>query len=382
MTFILENEMIKFTTPYIPGEAKNLIADVLESGHVHGDGKYTKLCQKFFEERYDVPKTLLTSSCTDALEMCAILLNLRPGDEIIIPDYTFVSTVNPFVLQGAKPVFVDSSANHPNICLDGIEAAITERTKAIVVVHYGGVALDMKRLLQIAGDIPVIEDAAHSIDSTYMGKQLGTFGALGTFSFHDTKNISCGEGGLLLINDEKYIERAEVIREKGTNRSSFIRGEVDKYGWVDVGSSFLPSELQAALLYSQLQCLSRIQKQRIDLWLTYDEALRALPNIENFFSLINIPDYSSNNAHVYYLVCSDGNIRNELLSYLKRFNIQASFHYQSLRSSKFGNQWCEGKSFENSIRFTNNLIRLPLHNNLEIQDILMVVEKINDFCFS
>lgn len=382
MTFILENEMIKFTTPYIPGEAKNFIADVLESGHIHGDGKYTKLCQKFFEQRYDIPKTLLTSSCTDALEMCAILLNLRAGDEIIVPSYTFVSTVNPFVLQGAKPVFVDSSPDHPNICLDGIQAAITERTKAIVVVHYGGVALDMERLLQIAGDIPVIEDAAHSIESTYKGKQLGTFGALGTFSFHDTKNISSGEGGLLLINDERYIERAEVIREKGTNRSSFIKGEVDKYGWVDVGSSFLPSELQAALLYSQLQCLNRIQKHRIELWETYDEALRALPNIGNFFSLIDIPDFCSNNAHVYYLVCSNENIRNNLLSHLKCNNIQATFHYQSLHASKFGRQWCNGGSFENSIKYTNNLLRLPLHNNLKTHEISIVVEKINEFCFS
>ena len=314
--------------------------------------------------------------------MCALLLNLQPGDEVIVPDYTFVSTVNPFVLQGAKPVFVDSSVNHPNICLDGIEAAITERTKAIVVVHYGGVALDMKRLLKIAGDIPVIEDAAHSVESTYKGKQLGTFGALGTFSFHDTKNISCGEGGLLLINDEKYIKKAEVIREKGTNRSSFIKGEVDKYGWVDIGSSFLPSELQAALLYSQLRYLDQIQKQRVELWVTYDEALRALPNIGNFFSLINIPDYSSNNAHVYFLICSAGNIRNDLLSHLKRCNIQATFHYQSLQASKFGNQWFDGKALKNSTKFSNTLLRLPLHNNLEINDILMVVEKINEFCSS
>ena len=379
MAFIQENKMIQFTTPYIPGEAKNFIADVLDSGHVHGDGKYTKLCQKFFDERYDIPKTLLTSSCTDALEMCAILLDLRPGDEIIVPDYTFVSTVNPFVLQGAKPVFVDSSAEHPNICLDGIAAAITERTKAIVVVHYGGVGLDMKRLMQIAGDLPVIEDAAHSIESTYMGKQLGTFGALGTFSFHDTKNISCGEGGLLLVNDEKYIGRSEVIREKGTNRSSYIRGEVDKYGWVDCGSSFLPSELQAALLYSQLMNLNNIQNKRVEIWNTYYSLLnQKFPN-DKPFSLIDIPTYSVNNGHVFYLLCKNETDRNELLSYLKSHYIQATFHYQSLHASEFAKRYKPKSALLNSLKFTNNLIRLPLHFALETSDIVYIVDKIHEF---
>ncbi len=256
---------IPYNKPYLTGKEVNYIYDAVNSGKLSGNGKYTKLCQDFFCKKYGFKKSLLTNSCTDALEMASILLNLQLGDEVIVPSYTFVSTANAFVLRGAKIVFTDSYENHPNIDVSKLEALITEKTKAIVVVHYSGVACDMDKIMELANkyNIYVIEDAAQAIDSYYKDKALGSIGHLGTFSFHETKNIISGEGGMLVVNDDKFIERAEIIWEKGTNRAAFFRGEVDKYGWVDIGSSYLPSELTAAFLYAQLECINDIQKKTI-----------------------------------------------------------------------------------------------------------------------
>ena len=256
--------MIPFNKPHLSGNELDYIKDAVNSGKLSGNGKYTKKCQHFFEEKYGFKKTFLTTSCTDALEMCALLLDIKPGDEVIIPSYTFVSTALAFVRQGAKIIFADSEKNTPNLDVRKIEYLITDKTKVIVPVHYAGVAVDMDPLMDLASkyNLFVVEDAAQAIDSFYKGKPLGTIGHLSTFSFHETKNITAGEGGLLGINDERFVKRAEIIWEKGTNRTSFFRGEVDKYGWVDTGSSFLPSELNAAFLWGQLESLDKIQQRR------------------------------------------------------------------------------------------------------------------------
>ena len=296
-----------FNKPYLTGNEVLYIYQAVSSNKISGDGMFTKKCHDFFEKRYGFRKCLLTSSCTDALEMAAILLNLKPGDEVIMPSYTFVSTATAFVLRGADIIFCDSRKDHPGMDEDQIEQLITERTKAIVPVHYGGVACDMDKIMDLAAkyNLHVVEDAAQSIDSYYTGrdgikKPLGSIGHLAAFSFHETKNIMSGEGGMLVINDEKFMERAEIIREKGTNRSKFFRGELDKYGWVDIGSSFLPSDIIAAFLYAQLENLDDIQKKRILLWNTYWDVLS--PFAKGSFSLPYIPSYATNNAHMFYIV--------------------------------------------------------------------------------
>lgn len=371
--------MIKFSIPYIPETASLKMEEVLKSGHIQGNGKYTKACEKFFEKRYGAIKAIMTPSCTDALEMCAILLDIQPGDEVIVPDYTFVSTVNPFILQGGRPVFVDSSDEHPNICLDGVKKAISPRTKAIVVVHYGGVAIDMDRLLEIADGIPIVEDAAHSIDAHYKGRQLGTIGTFGTFSFHDTKNISCGEGGMLLVNKEGHIKRAEIIRDKGTNRSSFFRGEVNKYGWMDIGSSFLPSELQMALLDSQLECIDKIQANRLAVWENYQKYLNLAALKKVGITTNSHPEYASHNAHLYYILCKSVEQRDRLLKRFENKNIQAAFHYQALHKSKFGKSFCTDVNLTNSLKFSNQLVRLPLHEALTEADVEYIANILNAF---
>lgn len=357
--------MIPFNHPYLTGNEIVNIQKVLENRKISGDGEFTKKCQAMFERKLAMRKTLLTTSCTDALEMSAILLNIGPGDEVILPSYTFVSTANAFALRGATLVFADSQADQPNICPADIERLITPRTRAIVVVHYAGVACDMDRILALAAPrgIAIVEDAAQAIDAFHKGRQLGTIGDLSAFSFHETKNIQCGEGGLLVINKPEYDVRAEIIREKGTNRSSFFRGEVDKYGWVDIGSSFLPSDLLAAFLYAQLDSLEAIQAERRRVWSRY--AANLTQGLQgDWFTLPVIPDYASNNAHMFYLVCRNLDERSRLIAALKAAGIMAVFHYLSLHSSPYFAATHGTRALPNSDRYTDCLLRLPLFPEL------------------
>jgi len=359
--------MIPFNRPYITGHEVSHIKNVLYSRRLSGDGCYTKKCQKFFEDRYNFKKVLLTTSCTDALEMCALLIDIKLGDEVIIPSYTFVSTALAFIRQGATIVFADSKKDNPNIDEDSIEQLITPKTKAIVPVHYAGTACNMKKIMEIAKkyDLIVIEDAAQAIDSYYEGKPLGSIGHLATFSFHETKNISCGEGGLLIINDDRFINRAEIIWEKGTDRAKFFRGEIDKYGWVDIGSSFLPSEIVAAHLYAQLKYLDKIQNRRKYILQSYYEGLKDI-----------LPIHTSTNAHMAYSVCEN---RSKLIKYLKSKGIQATFHYSSLHKSKYYRNKYIGKVLSNADYFSDHLIRLPLYYDLNEEEINFVINTIKEY---
>ncbi|WCO02521.1 dTDP-4-amino-4,6-dideoxygalactose transaminase [Psychroserpens ponticola] len=372
--------MIPFNKPYLSGKESEYIQLAVDSGMISGNGNYTKKCQKFFEDNYNIKKALLTTSCTDALEMCALLLNIKEGDEVIMPSYTFVSTANAFVLRGAKIVFADSKLDHPNIDETKIEALITPKTKAIVVVHYAGCACEMDAIMQIANkhDVFVIEDAAQAIDSFYKGKALGSIGHLATFSFHETKNIISGEGGLLAINDEQFIERSEIIWEKGTNRSSFFRGEVDKYGWVDVGSSFLPSEIIAAFLWAQLENSKDIQAKRIKLWSQYEQEFKAIGNTLEV-DLPQIPKDSSNNAHIFYIICKTNDERTQLINFLKSKGIYAVFHYLSLHKSEYYNGKHDGRTLTMTEEFSNRLLRLPLFYELKSEDVTYIVKQISEF---
>jgi len=368
--------MIPFNKPYLTGNETSYIEDAVKSGKISGNGKYTKLCQSFFEDRYQIKKALLTTSCTDALEMAAILIDLKEGDEVIMPSYTFVSTANAFVLRGAKIIFADSLPNHPNLDTSKLEALITQKTKAIVPVHYAGVACDMDEIMQLATkyNLYVIEDAAQAIDNYYISKKgekkaLGSIGHLAAFSFHETKNIISGEGGLLAINDEKFSNRAEIIWEKGTNRSAFFRGEVDKYGWVDVGSSFLPSEIIAAFLWAQLENLDTIQARRKEIWNTYYNLLQSWAS-KNEIALPWLPEYATNNAHMFYLVCKDLNQRTALIEQLKTNNIMAVFHYISLHTSPFYNGKHDCRELANTDRFSDCLVRLPLFYELDEKKVI------------
>tara|TARA_R110001583_G_scaffold38005_2_gene123036 strand:+ start:2030 stop:3151 length:1122 start_codon:yes stop_codon:yes gene_type:complete len=372
--------MIPFNKPYFHGDELVYITNTVTAGKISGDGIYTKKCHDFFETHYGFKNVLLTTSCTDALEMTAILLDIQPGDEVIAPSYTFVSTVNAFALRGAKIIFADSYHDHPNIDPEQIKKLITPNTKAIVVVHYAGVACDMDAIMALATqyNIPVVEDAAQAIDGYYKGKPLGSIGTFGTFSFHETKNIIAGEGGLLAINDEKYIHRAEIIREKGTNRSSFFRGEVAKYGWVDIGSSFLPSDIIAAYLYAQLENIDVIQARRKAIWNRYYEQLDLV--LENTgVSLPKVTNNSTNNAHMFYLVCSNLEQRSELISHLKKNKVHSVFHYQSLHSSIFFQDKYLGNSLPNSDSFTDCLMRLPLFYELRDAEVDYICKVIKSF---
>ena len=368
--------MIPFNKPYLTGNETAYIEEAVKSGKISGNGKYTKLCQIFFEENYKIKKCLLTTSCTDALEMAAILIDIKEGDEVIMPSYTFVSTANAFVLRGAKIVFADSRKDHPNIDETKIESLITSKTKAIVPVHYAGVACEMNTIMDLAKkhNLFIIEDAAQAIDSYYTGKDgvkkaLGSIGHLSAFSFHETKNIISGEGGLLAINDEQFIERAEIIWEKGTNRSSFFRGEVDKYGWVDIGSSFLPSEIIAAFLWAQLENLKQIQNVRKLHWEKYNIELGEWAD-KNEIELPKIPSYATNNAHMFYLVCKDLEQRTKLLAYLKQNEILAVFHYISLHKSPFYLSRHNGGELPETDRYTDTLVRLPLFYELNVNRVI------------
>ncbi|MBX3257353.1 MAG: dTDP-4-amino-4,6-dideoxygalactose transaminase [Chitinophagaceae bacterium] len=371
--------MIPFNKPYLTGKEAHYLYQAVLSGKISGDGIFTKKCHQFFENRYDFKKVLLTTSCTDALEMAAILINIQPGDEIIAPSYTFVSTVNAFVLRGAKIVFVDSEATTPNIDVNLIENLITDRTKAIVPVHYAGVACDMDFIMDIAKrhNLFVIEDAAQAIESYHKNRPLGGIGHLAAFSFHETKNVIAGEGGLLAINDDRFLNRAEVIREKGTNRSQFFRGEVDKYGWVDVGSSFLPSDIIAAFLYAQLENIDIIQQKRKKIWRWYYDELITL---EKFgVRLPFIPDYATNNAHMFYLICNNIEERSRLIAKLKEQGILSVFHYLSLHKSPYYIDKHDGRRLPNADNYSDCLLRLPFYFELEDSDIQTITQLIKEF---
>lgn len=373
----MSTKSIPFNKPYFTGKETKYIQESVESGKISGNGLFTQKCQDFFNEKFGFKKSLLTTSCTDALEMCALLLNIQPGDEVIMPSYTFVSTALAFVRQGAVIRFVDSREDHPGVDESLIEPLINDKTKAIVVVHYAGVATDMDPLMELAErhNIFLIEDAAQAIDSYYKGRPLGSIGHLSCFSFHETKNIISGEGGLLAINDPQFADRAEILWEKGTNRSAFFRGEINKYGWVDTGSSFLPSDIIAAFLWAQLENLDDIQAKRKLIWKTYRQELQPLVEQGNFH-FGQIPEYSTNNAHMFYLICQDETQRQGIIQHLKAQNILSVFHYISLHSSPY----YQDKGFHEDLpmcdHYTNTLLRLPLYYELEVEDVKQICQHI------
>jgi dTDP-4-amino-4,6-dideoxygalactose transaminase len=371
---------IVFNKPHYPPGSMLAVYRAITAGTISGNGTYTKKCHTFFEERYGFKKALLTTSCTDALEMAGLLANLMPGDEVILPSFTFVSTANAFLLRGAKLVFADTLADIPNIDPSQIESLITPKTKAIVVVHYCGVACEMDRIMDIArkNNLLVIEDAAHALDSFYKGRPLGSIGHLGTFSFHETKNLFCGEGGLLAINNEQYIKRAEVIWEKGTNRAAFYRGEVDKYNWADIGSSFLPSDAIASFLYVQLQMLAKIQKKRVSHWQRYNQLLKPL-EAKGHIKLPVIPAYATVNGNMFYIMMPTPEERDRMLKHLRSNGIQAVFHYLPLHSSPYFRDKHDGRELPNTDRFAACIVRLPFFYGLKNRQIRYIVKKISDY---
>ncbi len=385
---------IPFNKPYLTGKEAHYMYQAVMAGKLSGNGEFTKRVQHYFEEHYGFRKCLLTTSCTDALEMAAILTNVGPGDEVIVPSYTFVSSALAFVRQGATIVFADSCNDNPNIDADKLESLITPRTKVIVPVHYAGVACDMDKIMEVANrhNIFVVEDAAQAVDSFYVPKNvqdsafsseavqrspkaLGSIGHLACFSFHETKNIIAGEGGMLVINDPQFIRRAEIIWEKGTNRAEFFRGEVNKYGWVDTGSSFLPSEVIAAFLWAQVEHIEQIQNKRKALWNAYYEGLKPLAD-KGYFSLPNVPAYATNNAHMFYLVCRNLEERTSLIAHLKNKGILSVFHYLSLHSSEFYTPKHDGRVLPNCDMFADCLVRLPMYYELMDEQVAEIVSEI------
>jgi dTDP-4-amino-4,6-dideoxygalactose transaminase len=372
--------MIPFNKPYFSGNEINYIKQAIDSGHISGNGEFTRKCHSFFKDRYGFKKCLLSTSCTDALEMASILLDVNKGDEIIIPSFTFVSTANPFVLRGAKIIFADSSPLNPNIDVEKIEGLITSRTKAIVPVHYAGIACDMDKIMAIAGkyNLFVVEDAAQCIESYYKNRPTGSIGHLAAFSFHETKNIVCGEGGMLVVNDERFIKRSEIIWEKGTNRAEFIRGEVDKYGWRDIGSSFLPSELIAAFLFAQLENIETIQAKRKSVWQLYYDGLKKL-EAQGIVKLPYIPEYATNNAHLFSILCQNQNIRNELLAFLKHHHINAVFHYLPLHKSDYYKETHGSRQLPCCDYYSECLIRLPIYCELSKEKVNEIIGCIYEY---
>jgi dTDP-4-amino-4,6-dideoxygalactose transaminase len=364
--------MIPFNKPPYTGNEEKYVLESIKSSKISGDGEFTKKCHKWFEEKLQCKKVLLTTSCTHALEMAAILLDIKEGDEVIMPSYTFVSTANAFVLRGAKIVFVDIRPDTMNIDETKIEQAITNKTKVIVPVHYAGVACEMDTIMDIASryNLFVVEDAAQGMMSSYKGKQLGTIGHLGAFSFHETKNYtSAGEGGLLIINDEQFIQRAEIIREKGTNRSLFFRGMVDKYSWVDIGSSYLMNDVSAAYLWGNLEKTDEINQNRLDSWKIYYDGLKELEK-KGFIELPIIPKNCVQNAHMFYIKVKNLDERTELIEYLKQNDIWAVFHYVPLHSSPAGLKFGRFDGYDNfTTKDSERLIRLPMYYGLNIEDI-------------
>ena len=354
----------------------------VESFKLSGNGAFTKRCQEFFQQNYGFRKCLLTTSGTDALEMAALLCNVRPGDQVIVPSYTFVSSALAFVRQGAEIVWADSLPDHPNIDASKLEQLITPKTKVIVPVHYAGMACDMDAIMEIANKhgILVVEDAAQAVDAYYKGKPLGSIGHIGCFSFHETKNVtSGGEGGLLVINDPAFERRAEILWEKGTNRAEFFRGMVNKYGWVDIGSSFLPAEINAAFLWAQLENLRAIQDRRIAIWNLYREGLQCLED-KGLAELPHFPEGATNNAHMFYMVCRSIQERTALIDYLKAHDIQAVFHYLSLHSSAYATAHNSvTPNLPNCDRFADCLVRLPMYYTLTDSDVQEVIQAVKSF---
>ena len=371
---------IPFNRPFFSGNEFEYIQKAITSWHLSGDGTFTKKCHALLENELGVRKALLTTSCTHALEMAALLLDLKPGDEVIVPSFTFVSSVNCFVLRGARPVFIDIRPDTLNLDETQLERLITPRTRAILVVHYAGVACEMDPILHLAEKhgIAVVEDNAHGLFGRYKGKFLGTLGCLATQSFHETKNFTCGEGGALLINDEKYIERAEVIREKGTNRSRFFRGQVDKYTWVDVGSSYLPSDILAAFLYAQMEARDSIQAKRRHIWERYDQSLKSWA-ARSGVKTPSVPAHCEQPYHMYYLVMPSLEKRSALISYLNEHNINSVFHYQPLHLSEMGQQF-GGEIGDCPVTesISDRLVRLPFYNDLTDEEQSRVIDRITN----
>ncbi|MCI5058105.1 MAG: dTDP-4-amino-4,6-dideoxygalactose transaminase [Flavobacteriales bacterium] len=371
--------MIPFNKPFLTGCELEYIKTAVEAGKISGNGVYTRKCHEFFRNRYGFESCFLTSSCTDALEMAAILCEIEPGDEVIIPSYTFVSTANAFVLRGARVVLADSGLLNPNIDPEQIEELITPKTKAIVVVHYAGIACDMEKLISIKKrhNLFLIEDAAQAIDSYHDLRPLGSFGDFATFSFHETKNIISGEGGMLVVNNKDYVNRAEIIWEKGTNRSAFFRGDIDKYNWMDIGSSFLPSDITAAFLFAQLEHLDTIQNKRKQLWRLYYSKLLEL---NEKIGLPQIPSYAKHNAHIFYIVLSGIEHRRFIIDFLKKRGINAVFHYLGLHNSDFiSKNYSDIHTLPNTDKFADGLIRLPLHQFLSEEEINYIVDVIKSY---
>lgn len=373
--------MINFNQPHLTGKEAHYMYEAVYTCKLSGNGRFTKACQAWFENRYGFRKALLTTSGTDALEMCAMLCDLQPGDEVIVPSYTFVSTALAFLREGAKVVFADSMTRNPNLNAGALEMLITPRTKVIVPVHYAGVACDMDAIMAVAKkhNLLVVEDAAQAIDSYYKNKPLGGIGHLAAFSFHETKNITAGgEGGLLVVNDERFVRRAEIIWEKGTNRAEFFRGEVNKYGWVDMGSSFLPSEVNAAFLWAQIENIEDIQAKRKMLWNAYWERLKPIAD-KDYFTLPDIPDYATNNAHMFYLVLPSLEARTAFIQYLKDNGVGAVFHYLSLHSSPYYQSKHDGRILPNSDRYADCLVRLPLFYDLTMENVNFICDLIEKY---
>jgi len=374
--------MIPFNVPAVTGQELENLEEVLRNKNRCGDGSFTEQCSCWFEENYAAKKALLTTSCTHALEMTALLINISPGDEVIMPSYTFVSTANAFILRGATVVFIDVDRETMNMDVTLLDKAVTEKTKAIVPVHYAGIACDMDRILEFSRkrNIAVIEDAAQGFNARYNGKLLGSMGTFGCISFHDTKNISCGEGGILLINDQSYIERAKIIREKGTNRSQFMLGMVDKYTWVDIGSSYLPSEFNAAVLWSQIQYRETIHKSRMQIWEEYYSQLSGLSE-SGKMQVMKVPENREHNAHMFYIKAEDINQRTRLIEFLKARGIAGVFHYIPLHSSPFGKK--HSRFISNGTDITTSeserLLRLPLWYGMSIGQIESVCNAVKDF---
>src|SRR5215213_40741 len=375
--------IVDFNRPVAVGRELEYIQQAIDNGHISGDGPFTKKCHAFFEKELGVPKALLTTSCTHALEMSAILLDIQPGDEVIIPDFTFVSTVNAFVLRGAEPVFVDVRPDTLNLDESKLEAVMTPRTKAIVPVHYAGVACEIDTIMEIARRHPVavVEDNAHGLFGKYKGRYLGTFGSMASQSFHETKNFTSGEGGALLINDEKLLERAEIIREKGTNRARFFRGQVDKYTWVDIGSSYLPSDILAAFLLAQLEQREKIQRHREQVWELYHAGLKDWANTHDV-QLPHIPDGCEQSYHMFYLLMPNLELRQKLIAYLRERGVYSVFHYLPLHLSDMGQRF-HGKigDFPVTERVSDQLIRLPFHNALTSGEQEQVIDLLHEFPF-
>jgi len=371
---------IPFNKPFFIGNEIKYISQAVKSGKISGDGLFTKKCHDFFEKKYGFKKVLLTTSCTAALEMAAILIDTKPGDEIIIPSYTFVSTANAFVLRGARIVFADSNSNNPNMDASMLEALITPKTKAIVAVHYAGIACDMDAIMALSNrhKLFVIEDAAQAINSFHRGKALGSIGHMSAFSFHETKNVISGEGGMLVINDDQFVKRAEIVREKGTNRSQFFRGEVNKYDWVDIGSSFLPSDLTAAFLYAQLENIELIQKKRLKIWERYFDSFKSL-GLQKKIGLPEIPSYANNNAHIFYIICKSVEERTLLINKLRDDGILAVFHYIALHNSPFNKKESDDMVLKNAEYYTDCLLRLPLFYDLKYKEQTRIINSISQF---